>query len=303
MVTQNLTSPSDNNLLNQLGAKKTTDGTADNSASTAAKVEPNAGESRTAATGQANVDPMKNESSEGNGVKNPDDWTKESALKEISKAREEAKATRLKYKEAEETLKASFDAKAKEFQEQFATQIDDLKTKASKLDTIEATAADKKRSLEEKVSHREARITELTTLQEVQQKSFEEKEAAFNSKLQRFEIEQAARNEVYQDKLNGELASIPEKFKGIANALVKNQSDVSEALGVIMDAKLAGIFDDKTVVVNHSVPGAHEGARATKEQLEQAAQQSRDSTTSQQKIRQALKDIRGGEANTAFRNR
>ena len=132
-MVQNLTGPNDNNLMSQLGAKKTTEGTTDNSVSTTANtVEPKAGESGTAATGQTIVDPKGGEPSGGTGVKNPDDWTKESALKEISKAREEAKATRLKYKEAEDALKVSFDAKALEFQEKFSTQIEDLKNKLKK---------------------------------------------------------------------------------------------------------------------------------------------------------------------------
>jgi len=69
------------------------------------------------------------------------------------------------------------------------------------------------------------------------------------------------------------------------------------------EAKLRGLFDDKTVVVAHAVPGARDGARATKEQLDSAAQGMRERQDSAAKIREGLRAIRSGETNTVFRGR
>jgi len=85
--------------------------------------------------------------------------------------------------------------------------------------------------------------------------------------------------------------------------IVKGAGDPRDALVALHEAKLNGIFDEKKTIVNHSVPGASNGARATKEQLENAGREQRSGMSSQQKIRAALQDIRGGNPNSAFKTR
>src|SRR5690606_22051446 len=95
--------------------------------------------------------------------------------------------------------------------------------------------------------------------------------------------------------------NIPDKFKDVASLIVKGSGDARDALLAISEAKLKGVFDDKTVVVNHAVPGANDGARVTKDKLDEAERNRREAMTSSAKIGEALKSIRSGTPNTAFR--
>ena len=278
-------------LLNQLGSKSS-DG--DKITQTPKQEEPakKTEESASAATeDKTSKDPT-------NIVNTPTDWSKESALKEVIKLREENKAQRLKYTEKLEQFKEELTEK----QEPLQQELEDLKKYKQELNKIKANEEDKKRTLEDKVTHRETRIVELEARLEAQLSERDTESQSYKEQLSVFQAQEEARKQLYQDKLKIELEAIPEKFREQAELMSRGAGDPSEALVALNEARLKGLFEDKTVIVNHSVPGARDGARANKEQLDGAAAAGRDSMSSSDKIAAALKEIRQGDKNTAFRS-
>lgn len=288
-----------NDLISQLGAKSANDGDPNTQSSTQKETVSKPEESISAATenetsGDANTSETAQAAS---GVKDPDDWSKESALKEVTKLREENKAQRLKYQEKLEEFKNDLMEKQSSRDEEF----EKLKKAQDELNKIKADEEDKKRSLEDKVQHRESRIAQLEASIEAMKTEKELEVQSFKEQLSMFQAQEDARKQVYQDKLDKELSTIPEKFKETAELIARGAGDASQALVALNEARLKGLFEDKTVVVNHSVPGAKDGARSTKDRLEHAASAEREKMSSQQKIKAALKEIRQGEGNSAFR--
>jgi hypothetical protein len=227
-----------------------------------------------------------------------EDWTKESAFKEVKRLREENKAYRIKYEEKLTSLKDETESRIKAREQ----ELEQLKVAQQELEDIKAKEADKKRDLAEKLAHRETLLSDFKTKMEQNEREFKKRETELTSQLDRYHADQEAQKEVYKQRLQDELKDIPEKFKGVADLIVKGAGDSRDALVAINEAKLQGVFTDKTVIVNHNVPGAHDGARATKERLEEAGRADRAKMSSSQKIKEALTQIRSGEKNTAFRS-
>ena len=230
-------------------------------------------------------------------VSDPDSWTKDSAFKEVKRLREENKTYRLKYEEKLDKLKSEAEQRIQAKEQELAT----AKAAQLELDEIKAKEADKERNLTEKLAHREALATEYKMKLETQKSEFESKLKEAQSQLDRYHADIEAQKEIAKEKLQKELVTIPEKFKDVADLIVKGAGDERSAIVAISEAKLKGVFEDKTVIVNHSVPGAHDGARATNERLAEAAKAERNKMSPSQKISSALKDIRAGHNNPAFR--
>ena len=226
-----------------------------------------------------------------------DDWTTDSALKEIKKLREENKQYRLKYAEQINQVKEEAEARLTQKEQEMA----DLAKAKEELDKLKAEQEDKKRDLTEKVAHREARLQEMSTLFEAREKEYKKNLFSMEQRIKMFEAEREAEMQVYKTRLEEELANVPEQFKDVAQLLVKGAGDARDAVLAITEARVKGIFQDKTVVVNHSVPNAYDGARASKEKLEEAEKARRSKLTGQQKIGEAIKGIRSGVPNSAYR--
>lgn len=228
-----------------------------------------------------------------------DDWSKDSALKEVKKLREENKAYRLKY--TEQLTKLQEDQKAELLRKD--EEVKALAVAKAELDRIKADQEDKKRDLTEKVAHRESRITEIQMKMEAQAKEAQEKLSKYEDIVQQFQAERAAEAQVYQTRLDEELAKIPAKYKEIAGLIVKGAGDSRDAIVALGEAKIQGLFEDKTVVVNHTVPGANDGARSSSERMEEQNRNRREKMSSSQKIGEALKNIKSGTPNSAFRTK
>ena len=242
--------------------------------------------------------PKEEESSTKSEVADPESWTKESAFKEVKRLREENKTYRLKYEEKLGSLKSEMEQRISAKEQEFEA----MKKAQEELEEIKAKQADSKRDLAEKVAHREALAAELRAKLEAKDKEYKQQLDALKAERDKYFADIEAQKEVYKQRLHNELTSIPEKYKTVAELIVKGAGDEREAFVAISEAKLNGVFEDKTVVVNHSVPGAKDGARATNERLDEAKRVERNKMDSSQKIRTALKQIRGGEVNPAFRS-
>jgi hypothetical protein len=245
---------------------------------------------------------VENEASEvvSKTVKNPDDWSKDSALKEVTKLREENKAYRVKHQEQLDRLQKEKEAEIAKIRQE-AQSANDAK---KKLEALEAAAEDKKRTLEEKLANREARIVETETVLHQKLKEKEAEVETYRTKALQYEAEQAARQQVFKDRIKEEMAAIPEEFKPLAELMVKGAEDSSQAWTALSEAKMKGMFGEKKVVINHSVPGAADGARINKAKADAEAREDRKARTSKDLIRSGLDKITvGKQANTAFRTR
>jgi vacuolar-type H+-ATPase subunit I/STV1 len=255
-----------------------------------------ADEGKTSTTNNVSEEPKANKE-EPVGKNDTTTWTVDSALKEVKKLREENKTTRLKYEESLEKLKAETEARLQVREKELEKFIQ----AQQELEDLKAKEADKKRDITEKLAHREAVLAEMKAKAEATERVWQEKLSRMENQLRMYEAEAEAQQQVYTTRLEEELKAVPEKFKGVASLLVKGAGDPRDALIALNEAKLQGVFEDKTVVVNHSVPGAHDGARATNERLDEAKKAAREKMTSSQKIKSALGEIRSGGSNTAFR--
>lgn len=230
-------------------------------------------------------------------VKNPDDWSKESALSEVIKLREENKLSRVKFQEQLDKFNKDKEEEIARIKERAKSAEEAQK----KLEALEATAEDKKRSLEDKLAHREARLAETEAVYAQKLKEKEEELNKIRSQAAAYEAEQAARQQVYKDRIKEEMAGVPEEYKQFAERMVKGFDDPSEAWTALSEAKMKGMFGEKKIVVNHSVPGANDGARITGKNAKQAEVDAKKAKTSKDLIRSGLAKISSGERNSAFR--
>jgi len=237
-----------------------------------------------------------NETVDDKTVKNPDAWSKDSALKEVVKLREENKAVRTKFQEQLDKLEKDKEAAIAKIKEEAATALEAKK----KLEALEAEQLDKKRSIEEKLANRESKLTELETVYKQQLEEKERELASIRSKAAQYEAEQEARKAVYQNKIKEELDKIPEEFRSFADKMVKGFEDPHEAWLSLAEAQRMGMFGEKKIVVNHSVPGAADGARINKQKVEEAEKENRKRMSSRDLIRQGLEKAKQGQ-NTAYR--
>jgi DNA repair exonuclease SbcCD ATPase subunit len=244
------------------------------------------------------ADSGKQEAEGSSPIKDPSSWDEDSKFKEIKKLREENKISRLKYEQSLAELKKEADARL-EAERQKIKEYEDAK---KELDKLKAQEEDKKRDLNEKLSHREKKIAELESYLESKDREYQRQLEDYKVKLTELEADRQVRMEGYRKRVQEELDQVPEKFRDYANLIVKGAEDPQDALIAIQEAKMKGLFEDKKVIVNHSVPTAADGARASKEQMELAAK-ARDKMTPQQKIKAGLDAIRSGQPNSAFKTR
>lgn len=298
------------------GAANAAPGTSDSTSST--KLEVSRGDdmlkqastkvtdSMSAASGQSSADnksassKIESSGSEKEVVDDPESWSKESAFKEVKKLREENKTYRLKYQEQIENLKVETETRLKQKEEEMKSLVEAQK----ELARIKSEQEDKKRSLEEKLAHRESKVSELQSVMDAKERDYQRRMAELEAIAQTYQAKEAAEKQIYVSRIQEEVDKIPEKYKEIAGMIVKGAGDdPRDGLLALNEAKLKGLFEDKTVVVNHSVPGAKDGARASKERLDEAARETRAQMSSSQKIKAALDAMKSGNKNSAFRTK
>ncbi len=271
------------NLIDKVGAKNTDTANAANAGQTSAEE----------ISASSKVEPSGTE----NANAPADDWTKDSALKEVKKLREENKSVRLKYQEQVEKFKQEQEQRAAAQQAELAQ----LQKAKEELDRIKAEQEDKKRDLAEKVAHREARLAESQAMFDAKEREYQQKISQLDSIAKQYQAERDAEAEVYKSRITEEIGKIPEKYRDYASLIVKGSGDPRDALLALNEAKLKGMFEEKTVVVNHSVPGAKDGARSSQARIQAADKEERASMSSSSKIRSGLEQIRSGQPNSVFR--
>lgn len=256
------------------------------------------GASRGATDNAAQNANAKVEPSASDTVTDPDSWSKESSLKEVKKLRDENRITRLKYEESLQSIKAETEARLAAQ----TTELQKLADAQRELEELKQKEADKKRSLEDKLLHRESLLAEMKAQQDAKEKMVNQKLSTYEAEISKYRAENEAQSEVYKKRLETELSKVPEKFKDVASYIVKGAGDPRDALIALSEAQLKGVFEDKTVIVNHSVPGANDGARLDQKKIDEQAAENRKKMLPADKIRASLKDIRAGIPNSAFRS-
>lgn len=226
------------------------------------------------------------------------DWTKDNLYKELQKTREEAKQWRLKSRDAVEQIKEDTDQRLKEYD----LKLQEALKFKEELEAKKAEEADKKKSLEEKLVDREERIKKEQLEREALDNQYKEKLRSLEGELEDYRLEQKVQEDMYKEKLNKELESIPEEFRRTADLIVKGAGSTRDAYIEIAQAKANKVFDRKEVVVSHQVPDAKSGARSSNERMDEAKKAERQSMNSKDLIGTALKSIKSGQPNTAFKS-
>ena len=280
------------NILDQLGKASS-----DAKASETASKSPEATQSKPNATTES---ASSSESTEpASSLSDEKSRTMDSYMDEIKKLREESKAQRLKYQESINSFRSEQELKIAAERD----KLSELEKAREELLLLKEKEADKKRDLNEKLAHRESVLAELKLRLEQKDEDYNNQISQIKSELENYKADSQAQEAVFKNRLEEELKSIPEKYKDTADLLVRGAGKPRDGLLAIQEAKLKGIFDDKTSVVVHDVPGAKTGARTTNEQIQSRDQERRDNMTSGQKIREALGGIKSGEKNAVYRNR
>jgi len=232
-------------------------------------------------------------------VADPDTWSKDSALKEVVKLREENRAVRTKFQEQLDKIQKETEEKIAKIQESAKSASEAQK----RLEALEASAEDKKRSIEEKLANREARITETELIYKQKLDESAKEVETYKNKALQYEAEQEARREVYRVRIKEELSKVPEELRTFADKMVQGYSDPHEGWLAISEAGRKGMFGEKKVVVNHAVPGANDGARLSNSQAKEAEAEARKKKDSRTLIRSGLQKMSNGTPNSAFRTK
>jgi uncharacterized protein YukE len=223
-------------------------------------------------------------------------WTNESLHAEMRKAREEAKRSRLEMKDTVDRLQKEYERKLVELQA--ATKP--LEDQARELNDLRAKEADKKRTLEERLAHRENlladRDEEIQSLKDAHQKEL----FRIQAQLENLQSEVNVQNQFYEDKLSEELQQVPDKFKATAQRIVKGCDSVREAVDAIRDARAEGLFRDRTIQVSHAVPNVDQGARISGNVQRQEQRDKIEKMTATEKIGVALQGLK---SNPIYRGR
>lgn len=215
-----------------------------------------------------------------------DTWTKESALLEVKKAREEAKTRRLQLKETEAKFQEELDKIKSDMNEKLQSANEAQK----ELEALKAKEEDKKRSMEERLAHREALVAEKDAKIEAFQREYELKMKELQSRVTDYEAEREAQLSVYKERIQEELGKVSEEKRKFAEMIVKGHDDPRDAWAALSEAKVNGLFEEKQVVVSHATPGAG-AARMTKEKQEAAAAELKKNMKSMDLIREGLKSV------------
>jgi chromosome segregation ATPase len=186
------------------------------------------------------------------------DWTPVQFAKALKEARKEAAERRVAAKDLEKRIKNEYDDKLKAIEDKFTPLV----KKAEQLDKLKSEEADKKRSLEEKLSHREQVIVdrekEIALIKEEEQTE----KQRLQDELHKAKTALEAHETFYKEQLGREIAEVPKKFQKIADSMVKGAENTQEALDLIREAKRENLFGNKKVTVFNGTPGASTGARS-----------------------------------------
>lgn len=232
----------------------------------------------------------------GAGSRSLPGWTEESLVAEMKKAREEAKRSRLEKNDAIDRLKAEYERKLEEIK--LATKP--LEDTAKELADLKAKEADAKKTLGEKLADRETQLSESKA--EIARLKDTHHRELFNLKaeMEKYQTEVNVQNQFYQEKLNEELNLIPDKYKDVANRLMKGCDSTRESLEVLRDAKDRGLFKEKQAVVSHAVPNLEQNARISSAASKTEDQERKKKMKSTDKIGEALKTM---NSNPIFRGK
>lgn len=223
-------------------------------------------------------------------------WTEESLVAEMKKAREEAKRSRLEKNDAIDRLRADYERKLEELK--LATKP--LEDTAKELADLKAKEADAKKTLSEKLADREAQLAE-TKAEIAKLKDTHHREIfKLTAEMEKYQTEVNVQNQFYQEKLNEELNLIPDKYKDVANRIIKGSDSVRESLEFLRDAKDRGLFKEKQAVVSHAVPTLEQNARISSASSKTEDRERIKKMKSTDKIGEALKSI---DDNPIFRGK
>jgi chromosome segregation ATPase len=231
-----------------------------------------------------NDNPVDTETTDDEDTKDFQGWTPVQYAKALKEARKEAAERRVAAKDLEKRVQKEYDEKLKLVEEKFTPLV----KKAEQLDKLKSEEADKKRSLEEKLSHREQVIVEREKEIALIKEEEQTEKQRLQDELHKAKTALEAHETFYKEQLDREIAEVPKKFQKIADTMVKGASNTQEALDIIREAKKENLFGNKKVTVFNGTPGASDGARLSGDSQKKAATTGMKSS---EKIRAGLKGL------------
>jgi hypothetical protein len=232
----------------------------------------------------ASEDETASTESEDEVLKDFADWTPKQFAKALKEARNEAAERRVQAKDLEQRVRTEYDSRLKQIEEKFAPLV----KKAEQLDKLKNEEADKKRSLEEKLSHREQVIAEREKEMASLRDEMQTEKQSLQDELHKAKTALEAHETFYKEQLGRELAEVPKKFSKLAESMGKGASNTQEALDLIREAKRENLFGNKKVTVFNGTPGAETGARLDSRKAQEAAKAGMKSSD---KIRAGIKGL------------
>lgn len=214
------------------------------------------------------------------------DRSPESLYDEIRELRAENKARRLQLQEETSKIEEKFQSKLQSYEDQMKKAL----TAKEELETLKAKEADKKRSIEEKLAHRESTLAQIEAEKKSIQEQLQAEIAKRDAELEDLRVAQEAQKQVYLERIKEEIAKVPETKRKFAEMIIKGYSDPREGWAALSEAKADGLFEDKVVAVSHATPGANV-SRMTTERQEAIKNAESSKLNARQKISLGLKQV------------
>ena len=206
-------------------------------------------------------------------------WSKEDLAKELLKVRGEAADRRIKTKEVKQERDQIAELYESKFEE-LSKKIQTFEEKASAYDKLieekekaELKAQEEKLSAEEKLSRRDAALDAFNQQMEAMEKKYQELDKKYQTqlederkKLAKLEAKAQVEQSVYKQKVESLLLEVPEEKRQFAETYIKSsENDWKEAYRLMLEAKGANLFGQKTIHISNDTPNRNTVSDTTNE--------------------------------------
>ena len=209
-------------------------------------------------------------------IKKYESMSKEDIIKEWLSTRTEAAARRIQTKEVKqekELMSSMYDQKFSEFTkklEAFQEKAMAYDEMMKKQQDIEKAAMEAKLTAEERIQRKEAEVKDYEAKLKEYEKTVQEMEGKYNSQLEAerkkaeiYEIEKQAQQLVYKEKVDKLMEEVSVEKRRFAEQYIAGANgNWEKAHAMMLDAKLANLFGQKTIHVTNDTPNRNSISQA-----------------------------------------
>jgi colicin import membrane protein len=183
-------------------------------------------------------------------VETPEEVNPEKAREDLEKYIKELRAEAAKARVEKKEIKAESDARL----EQLQKELEAAKEAEKELARIRKEQDERKKSTEEKLTARELELRQKEEeVSEIKAK-MQQTELRLQEFLKQQEEEKRIKEQVYSERVEEEIAKLPEDKQKFARTIVKGAGNLEEGLMALLEAKRENLFGVKKVEVAHSIP-------------------------------------------------